>query len=59
MIFTVIMNPGTLGYILVIEVLKTKDLTFKNSRNSKNKISKVKKNKINKRKNKINSCAVG
>ena len=26
MIFTVIMNPGTLGYILVIEVLKTKDL---------------------------------
>ena len=32
MIFTVIKNPGTLGYILVIEVLKTKDLTFKNSR---------------------------
>jgi hypothetical protein len=26
MIFTVIKNPGTLGYILVIEVLKTKDL---------------------------------
>ena len=26
MIFTEIKNPGTLGYILVIEVLKTKEI---------------------------------